>query len=155
MDKTTFYKIRFSDCDSFKHLHNSGYIDYLLNAREDHLLQYHDISMTGLYEKGSGWMVNKHEITYLAPANYNEAVCIHSDLIKLTDDTLLVEMGMWDESQKKLKALLWTKFIHINMQTGRRDKHPDWFVQLAQPLENKALQQHGSLNERLAVLLGR
>ena len=102
MDIKTHHKIRFNDCDAFRHLNNSAYIDYMLNAREDHLLQYHDISMMGLYEKGSGWMVNKHEIMYLAPANYAEKVCIHSALIKLSDDTLLVEMGMWDEGQKQL-----------------------------------------------------
>lgn len=155
MEPKTFYKIRFTDCDSFKHLHNSGYIDYMLNAREDHLKDFHDISMTMLYSKGSGWMVNKHEIVYLAPALYNENVCIKSHLIKLADDTLLVEMSMWDEQEQQLKALLWTKFIHINMQTGKRDKHPDWFMALATPLEETALQEANSLNERLAVLVRR
>lgn len=155
MDIKTHYKIRFNDCDAFRHLNNSAYIDYMLNAREDHLLHYHGISMTGLYEKGSGWMVNKHEIMYLAPANYAEQVCIHSALIKLSDDTLLVEMGMWDEGQKQLKALLWTKFIHINMTNGRRDSHPQWFLELAAPLEDKALQQAGSFSDRLATLVRR
>ena len=31
-------KIRFPDCDPFNHLNNSKYIDYIINAREDHLL---------------------------------------------------------------------------------------------------------------------
>ena len=155
MEPKTFYKIRFSDCDSFKHLHNSGFIDYMLNAREDHLLDFHDISLASLYEKGCGWMVNKHEIVYLSPANYNENVCIKSSLIKLTDDTLLVEMSMWNEQETQLKALLWTKFIHINMATGKRDKHPDWFMQLAAPLESTTLQEVNSHNERLAMLVRR
>ena len=155
MELKTFYKIRFSDCDSFKHLHNSGYIDYMLNAREDHLMEFYGISMTDLYAKGSGWMVNKHEIVYLSPANYNEKVCIQSDLIKRGDDSLLVEMSMWDERQTRLKAVLWTKLIHINMQTGKRDKHPDWFMELSEGFENTSLQQFGSLNERLAMLAAR
>lgn len=155
MEPKTFYKIRFSDCDSFKHLHNSGYIDYMLNAREDHLKDFHDISMTDLYSKGTGWMVNRHEIVYLSPALYNENVCIKSSLIKLSDDSLLVEMSMWNEQENQLKALLWTKFIHINMLTGKRGNHPDWFMALAGPLENTALQQTGSLSERLAMLVRR
>ncbi len=152
MEIKTFYKIRFSDCDSFQHLHNSGYIDYMLNAREDHLKEFHEINMTDLYKKGSGWMVNRHEIIYLSPANYNEEVCIQSDLIKLSDDTLLVEILMWDNSQTQLKAILWTKFIHINMQTGKRAPHPEWFIALAQELENKQLQQFDTINERLSGL---
>jgi len=155
MEPKTFYKIRFSDCDSFKHLHNSGYIDYMLNAREDHLKDFHDISMTALYEKGTGWMVNKHEIIYLSPALYNENVCIKSALLKLADDSLLVEMSMWNEQENQLKALLWTKFIHINMLTGKRDKHPDWFMELAAPLEDTTLQEANSLNEKLAMLVRR
>ncbi len=152
MDPKTFYKIRFSDCDPFKHLNNSGYIDYMLNAREDHLKDFHDIHMAELYKKGSGWMVSKHEIVYLSPALYSKMVCIQSALIQLSDDTLLVEMSMWDEQEKQLKALLWTKFIHINMQTGKRDRHPDWFVDIARPIEDTALQQYATMNDRLASL---
>lgn len=155
MELKTYYKIRFTDCDSFKHLHNSGYIDYMLNAREDHLQEFHDISVPGLYTKGSGWMVNKHEIVYLSPAQYNEQVCITSDLIKRADDSLLVEMTMWDEDQAQLKAILWTKLIHINLNTGKRDKHPDWFMEISNGMENTDLQQYTSLNERLASLLKR
>lgn len=151
MELKTFYKIRFNDCDSFKHLNNSGYIDYMLNAREDHLYEFHDISMTGLYEKGSGWMVNKHEIVYLSPAFYNEQVCIQSELIKLGEDSLFVEMIMWNEAQTQIKAILWTKFIHFSMKTGKRDAHPDWFLELASSFERKELQGI-SLNERISQL---
>lgn len=124
----------------------------MLNAREDHLKEFHEINMTDLYKKGSGWMVNRHEIIYLNPANYNEEVCIQSDLIKLSDDALLVEMLMWDNSQSQLKAILWTKFIHINMQTGKRFAHPDWFMKLAKDIENRELQQFTTINERISGL---
>lgn len=155
MELKTFYKIRFSDCDPFNHLNNSAYIDYLLNAREDHLKEFHDLAMPELYKKGSGWIVNRHEIVYLAPANYAEMVCIQSALVKFSDDSLLVEMAMWDESRKQLKALLWTKFIHINTQTGKREHHPEWFKEIAMPLEDKALAPCLSLNERLSSIVKR
>jgi acyl-CoA thioester hydrolase len=60
---------------------------------------------------------------------------------------------MWDENQEQLKALLWTKFIHINMQTGKRDNHPQWFMELASGFENVQLQQAQSINERIAMLV--
>jgi YbgC/YbaW family acyl-CoA thioester hydrolase len=153
MELKTFYKIRFTDCDSFKHLHNSGYIDYMLNAREDHLAQFHNLKMTELYAKGLGWMVSGHEIIYLKPAVYDEQVCIQSALIKAQDDTLLVEMVMYNEQQTHIKAILHTKFTHVSLATGRRDNHPDWFMQLALGFEDKSLQQFGSMKERLAALL--
>ena len=49
--------IRFSDCDPFNHLNNSRYIDYFINAREDHLLAYHDFNLYDLAkEKKLGWV---------------------------------------------------------------------------------------------------
>ena len=33
--------VRFADCDPFNHLNNSKYIDYFINAREDHLIKYY------------------------------------------------------------------------------------------------------------------
>jgi acyl-CoA thioester hydrolase len=42
MEKTpiSFYTVRFNDCDPLGHLNNSKYIDYFLNAREDHLKEH-------------------------------------------------------------------------------------------------------------------
>lgn len=34
--------IRFQDCDPFGHLNNARYIDYFINERENHLLQYYN-----------------------------------------------------------------------------------------------------------------
>lgn len=125
----------------------------MLNAREDHLKEFHNLEMTDLYQKGSSWMVSAHEIIYLRPAVYSETVCIHSSLIKASNDSLLVEMIMKDEKETHIKALLWTKFIHINTQLNKREKHPQWFLELAKSLENKDLEQVSSLKERLTSLI--
>jgi len=154
MELKSFYKIRFNDCDSFKHLHNSNYIDMMLNAREDHLKTFHQLEMPDLYQKGLSWMVSSHEIIYLRPAFYYETVCIHSALVKASDDSLLVEMLMKDEKETHVKALLWTKFIHVNAQTNKRAKHPDWFLELAQSIEDKSFGSISTVKERLTTLLG-
>ena len=44
------YKIRFNDCDMFGHLNNSRYLDYLINAREDHLKDYYSFDFTEYYK---------------------------------------------------------------------------------------------------------
>ena len=68
----THYTIRFNDCDPFGHLNNSKYIDYMLNAREDHLSQFHNIELDQFRRQGFAWVVSSHEIQYLRPAAYNE-----------------------------------------------------------------------------------
>ena len=34
-------KIRFSDCDPIGHLNNVKYLEYMLNAREDHVEEFY------------------------------------------------------------------------------------------------------------------
>ena len=49
------YTIRFSDCDMFAHLNNARYIDYFLNAREDHLRTYYNLDLRTFQQKGLSW----------------------------------------------------------------------------------------------------
>ena len=127
----TFYTVRFNDCDPFGHLNNSKYIDYMLNAREDHLSQFNNIELGDFHKQGFGWVVTSHEIQYIRPAGYNERISIQSDLIELGESHLLVEMRMYDEGANTLKSILWTKFTCINMKTARKEVHPASFMELA------------------------
>lgn len=120
------YTIRFNDCDPLGHLNNSKYIDYFLNAREDHLKEHYDIDLKVWAEQGQVFVVSAHEIRYLRPATYNETVAIQSALIGSGDSWLLVEMQMFT-SDRQLKALLWTKFTRIDPRTGKKRAHPPEF----------------------------
>src|SRR5215216_1790987 len=90
--------IRFPDCDPFNHLNNARYIDYFINAREDHLVTnlnfniYHHAAQFGL-----SWVVGKNQIAYLKPAFLMETVVIDSTLLKLGEREVSVEMRMWNE----------------------------------------------------------
>lgn len=127
----SFYTVRFGDCDPFAHLNNARYIDYFLNAREDHLRDYYKLSLSDFAKKGLGWVVANHEIYYLRPALYNEQICIQSSIIELGEAHLLVEMVMQDENRQSVKAVMWSKFTCINLKTGRKENHPDDFMDFA------------------------
>lgn len=125
----SFYTIRFGDCDPFRHLNNARYIDYFLNAREDHLRDNYQMDLAGFYSKGRGWVVQQHEIIYLRPASFNEMVCIRSGLLYAGLEQLHVELLMLDSSQTQLKALMHTKFVPVSLHTGRREPHTQEFMQ--------------------------
>jgi YbgC/YbaW family acyl-CoA thioester hydrolase len=127
----TFYTVRFSDCDPMGHLNNARYIDYMLNAREDHLKQAYQINLLEYHKQGIAWVVRRHDIQYVRPAFYNEVVCIESRLIELSESHVLVEMLMFDEQQTTLKAILWTNFTSVDVKTGRRKEHPAAFMEFA------------------------
>ncbi|WP_445452441.1 acyl-CoA thioesterase [Flavobacterium sp. 25HG05S-40] len=146
------YKIRFTDCDLLGHLNNARYIDYFLNAREDHLKNEYDLDLQSYYTKNLGWVVSHHEIAYLKPARYNEIVLIQSSLFNLGEDFIEVEMVMMDEKKHSLKAIMRTKFTSINIKTGKKEmQHPE-FMQWANLVKNLGIDKQSNLKSRIAIL---
>jgi len=134
--------IRFPDCDPFNHLNNSRYIDYFINAREDHLMKYYDMNIYKLAaEKGVSWVVGQNQIAYLKPAYLMEKVIIQTRILEFREKDLLVEMQMWDKNKTQLKALLWSVFVHYNLKTQKGEIHSREFMQrfgaLVDPLGEK------------------
>jgi YbgC/YbaW family acyl-CoA thioester hydrolase len=152
MENKTQYTVRFNDCDPFNHLNNSSYIDYLLNAREDHLKLNYNLTLASFYSKGIGWVVGSHEIMYARPAFYNEIVTVKSALIELSPEYLLVEMLMMNENCTQIKAVMWTKFITVNMQTGKREAHPEELLNLVHVDKTDQIDFEGGLKIRLSFL---
>jgi YbgC/YbaW family acyl-CoA thioester hydrolase len=125
----SFCTVRFSDCDPFRHLNNARYIDYFLNAREDHLRDYYQMELSSFYKKGTGWVVLRHDITYLRPASHSEKICIRTGLLSASPEHLLAEMLMMDENKTQLKAILHTQFIPVSLTTGKKELHTPEFME--------------------------
>ncbi len=146
------YRIRFSDCDLFGHLNNARYIDYFMNAREDHLKEYYNLTLTEYYQKGISWVVTGHEIAYLRSAVYDEMVNIESCLLLAETDSLYVELIMTDEAKTHLKAVMRTKFTPINPKTGKREAHTEEFMAWAKSIENTSAANTKDLADRIKEL---
>jgi acyl-CoA thioester hydrolase len=117
-------RIRFPDCDPFNHLNNSRYIDYIINAREDQLLENYGFDVYQLaFEKGVGWVSAQTQVSYLFPAFLNEEVTIATRLIGVTERSLLVEGLMWNKEKTTLKAVMWAKLVHYNLTLKRSETH--------------------------------
>ncbi len=144
--------IRFSDCDPFNHLNNARYIDYFINAREDHLLAYLNFNIYHFAaEHGLGWVVSKNQIAYLKPAFLMETVVIDSTLLQLGATDLLVEMKMWNERRDKLKSVLWMNLVHINIKTQKPENHSQNLLDTFAPFIN-AIDDTVSFDERVNQL---
>lgn len=145
-------KIRFPDCDPFNHLNNSKYIDYIINAREDHLLNCYDFDLHKIArESGISWVVAQNQIAYLSPAVLMETVCIQTRLVSFDEKTLQMEACMWDKSKTRLKAVLWSRFAHFNLRSMRTETHAPEFTALFESLVNP-LSESVSFEERVKVL---
>lgn len=124
-------KIRFQDCDPLNHLNNSKYLDYLINAREDQLIEHYDLDIFETAKKtGTTWVVGSHKISYIKPAFVMETVTIDSQLLQFSKRHLLVEIRMWNEAKTELKAVLWSSFIHFNILKGKAHEHNEKYINL-------------------------
>ena len=145
-------KIRFQDCDPFKHLNNSKYIDYLINAREDQLIENYSFDYLNIAQtQGVGWVTGSNQIAYLKSANLSEIVTIQSQIIKLTPLSTLVEFRMYNEDKTELKSVMWSNFIHISMETMRSRKHSETFMNLFESIHLPI--KESTFEERIKVLL--
>ena len=141
--------IRFPDCDPFNHLNNSRYIDYFINAREDHLyLHYQFNPYTYAQQKLLSWVVTQNQIAYLRPALLMEKVVIQSRVLKFDVRDILVEMTMWDIDKKVLKSIIWTTFTHYNFKTSKAEIHSQELIDQFKPLEDP-LEKEISFEERV------
>lgn len=124
-------RIHYHDCDPFNHLNNSRYIDYIVAARTEQLLENYNFNTSALaITNGIGWVAVQTQISYLVPAAWMEKVTIETRLINFSESSLMVEAFMWDENKTHIKAIMWAKLVHFNIKTSKSFKHSVEFMEL-------------------------
>jgi acyl-CoA thioester hydrolase len=130
-------KIRFHDCDPFNHLNNSRYIDYIVAARGDQILDNYDLDIYKLArEEGLCWVSAQTQISYLVPAYLMEEVVIQTQLIEFSGKSLHVEALIWNSDKTMLKAVMWAKLVHFNLQAQKSFSHSADLMQLFSEVVN-------------------
>lgn len=138
-------KVRFSDCDPIGHLNNVKYLEYMLNAREDHVENGYGFTYEEYTRKtGCTWITVQNEIAYLKEVRYNAKVVITSKTIELGDRISKVEILMKSEDGKTIHSILWLTVIYFNMKTRTSASQPeetkDLFRKFLVDLEEKDFQ---------------
>lgn len=138
--------VRFQDCDPFNHLNNGRYVDYFLNAREDHLLAHYDLDIYRVArETGLSWVVSTNQVAYVRPAFLMERVRMESQLIAYGPKHVQVEMRMWDETGTTLKSFCWMDFVHFDLRSNKVAAHSaaylELFTRVLQPVDEKTFDE--------------
>lgn len=130
-EPTSNVVIRFQDCDPFGHLNNARYIDYFINAREEHLAEHYNLD---IYERqkqsGTNWVVAKTKIAYISPVFIKEKISIRTSLIKYTDNSVLMEGVMADKTGKYLKSVIWIEFRYFDLKNAKLITHSNELKEL-------------------------
>ena len=132
----TTHHIYFQDCDMLGHLNNARYLDYFLNAREDHTTTHYALNMGELArEQNAAWVITKHHLSYLKPARQGAQVRICSQLIHFDNSNLVLEMQMRSADGLRLLALLWSEMAYVSMPAGTRTDHANAMMDLLDELD--------------------
>ena len=132
----TLHRVHFQDCDMLGHLNNARYLDYFLNAREDHTTAHYNLNMGELARaQSAGWVITKHHISYLKPARQGVVVRILSQLIHFDNSNLVLEMQMRNEDGTRLLALLWSEMTFVALPAGTRTDHSNALMELLEELD--------------------
>ncbi len=114
-------RVNFQDCDPLRHLNNLSYIQYFINCREDQLCEQKvfDINEHAM-STGNAWVVLSHNIKYIRPASLGEVVEIWSRSLTCENGNLLVEFFMFSPKDRKLKAVMHSRFAYCSIKKKRR-----------------------------------
>ncbi|MDO4224407.1 MAG: acyl-CoA thioesterase [Bergeyella zoohelcum] len=147
---TTTVPVRFADCDPLGHLNNVKYLEYMLNAREDHIQEFFGYTYEEFAKKtGCTWVAIQNEIAYLREVRYGTKVKVSSKTILLDERTSKVEILMKSEDEKIIHAVLWITVIYFNLMTRKSeiisdDLRKEWGPFVVD-LEEKDFQQRANV----------
>jgi acyl-CoA thioester hydrolase len=146
--------IRFQDCDPFGHLNTARYVDYVFNARVDQVEQHYGFRF---FERGmqESWLVTKLQIAFLSPAAVMERVLIRTLLVKVTENSLIVEGLMLDHEAERLKAFVCAEFGYVSLVTGKRALHPPELMALFRSVVVEENFDENGFNRRVEELKAR
>lgn len=123
---SSLVKVRFSDCDPIGHLNNVKYLEYMLNAREDHVEDGYGFTYEEYTRKtGCTWITIQNEIAYLKEVHYNAKVIISSKTIAISDRLSKVEILMKSEDGKTIHCILWLTVIYFDLKTRKSAVQPE------------------------------
>ena len=124
---TSNFAVRPDDLDLFKHVHSSRYQDYLLAARFDQMKRCYGISMEAFMEKGLGWFVSDFRIQYKDQLGLGDefAVTTWVETFKAATITVGFEIQR-TTSPEALCCQGESRYVLINLETGRPTRIPDW-----------------------------
>ncbi len=142
------YKVRFNDCDPMGHLNNARYVDYFMNALEDNFKLRLGIDLAEQIEKGVGWVVRDHNITYLRPIKHHQEAIIQVEIVKVNLKDFLVEMRMIEKESRQLNSIMRSKFVCVDIQKQCRRAHPEDIFFLFASARNIDLCENTSLLKR-------
>ena len=117
-------RVAFSDCDPFGMLYNTRYLDYVLDARDDHMLDRFGVDILKPMRSGAPVIVG-HQVSYFEPARAHEEVLVSTCTLDLTPTSLILEGVITSGDERRIKYHQWTSLRMLDLKSGRASELTD------------------------------
>lgn len=126
MPLTAHVRVRTYELDSFGHVNNSVYLNYIEEARSEFLrqmgLSFHDFARLGVQ-----LVIVESYVRYVSPARYGDEIDIIGATRDVRASSAYIDYTLSEASTRRLIATAWTKGAFINPGTGRPIRAPQEF----------------------------
>ncbi|MCH8325615.1 MAG: acyl-CoA thioesterase [Bacteroidetes bacterium] len=120
--------IRPDDIDLNNHVHNTKYIDYVLAARYDQMINEYKMSMKNFEELGYNWIVSITYIEYKRALNLNDKILVRTQMDSVKGAQCKVNFWIVKKENNKIAALGYLTYTMISLKSGRPVRVPEEII---------------------------
>lgn len=123
---TAALRVRSYELDSFGHVNNATYLNYLEEARSEYLkalgLSFNDIVPHGVH-----LVIVESHVRYIRPARYGDEIVVRGRFRDVTAVSLYIDYELVERASGQVIATAWTRGAFVRADTGRPTRAPKVF----------------------------
>jgi acyl-CoA thioester hydrolase len=123
---TARVRVRTYELDSFGHVNNAVYLNYLEEARSEFLrqfgLSFHDLAGSGVH-----LVIVEAQIRYVHPARYGDEILIRGAFRNVKPASVEIVYRLTEAASDRLLAAAMTRGAFVDAGTGRPTRAPAAF----------------------------
>lgn len=133
-------RVRTYELDSFGHVNNSAYLNYIEEARSEYLkqlgLSFHDFARLGVQ-----LVIVESHVSYLSSARYGDEIEIRGSFRDVRHASLIIDYVLTEKNTGYRIADAWTRGAFVSAATGKPVRAPEpfraAFAAVSSPAENR------------------
>jgi len=112
-------KVRPDDIDMNNHVHNAKYLDYVLTARYEQMINNYNMSMQEFIEKGFNWVVSAVHIDWKRAVNLNDIAVVKTQMDSISGAQCRVNFWIENKETRKLVSDGYFIYTMVSIKSGR------------------------------------
>lgn len=119
-------RVRTYELDSFGHVNNAVYLQYMEEARSEFLKQM-GLSFQDFGRHGVQLVIAEAHVRYLSPSRYGDEITVAGRFRDVRLASLVIDYRLKEAVSGRVLAEAWTRGAFVQADTGRPTRAPEAF----------------------------